>query len=179
MNEINKINLSEQTKFRLDEISKIENYFIEEINQRKSCSKKLSKYVAVFDYIDQALIVLSATSGGVSIILFTSIVGAPVGIASANLTLFFSLTTGIVKKALNITRNKKKKHDKILMLAKSKLNSIETLISHALIDMEIIHKEFITILNEKDRYKKMKDNLRSENEKYVSNYTSCKQRIKL
>ena len=65
------------------------------------------------------------------------------------------------------------------MLAKSKLNSIETLISHALIDMEIIHKEFITILNEKDRYKKMKDNLRSENEKYVSNYTSCKQRIKL
>ena len=89
MDKINKINLSEQTKFRLDEISKIENYFIEEINQRKSCSKKLSKYVAVFDYIDQALIVLSATSGGVSIISFTSIIGAPVGIASASLTLFF------------------------------------------------------------------------------------------
>ena len=86
---IDKTNLTNQTKFRLDEISKIENYFIEEINQRKSCSKKLSKYVAVFDYIDQALIVLSATSGGVSIILFTSIVGAPVGIASASLTLSF------------------------------------------------------------------------------------------
>ena len=86
---IDKINLTNQTKFRLDEISKIENYFIEEINQRKLCSKKLSKYVAAFDYIDQALIVLSATSGGVSIILFTSIVGAPVGIASAGLTLFF------------------------------------------------------------------------------------------
>ena len=92
-----KADLSEQIKFRLDEISKIENYFIEEINQRKSCSKKLSKYVAVFDYIDQALIVLSATSGGVSIISFTSIVGAPVGIASAILTLFVSPTTGIVK----------------------------------------------------------------------------------
>ena len=65
---IDKTNLTNQTKFRLDEISKIENYFIEEINQRKSCSKKLSKYVAVFDYIDQALIVLSTTSGGVSII---------------------------------------------------------------------------------------------------------------
>ena len=86
---IDKTNLTNQTKFRLDEISKIENYFIEEINQRKSCSKKLSKYVAVFDYIDQALIVLSATSGGVSIILFTSIVGAPVGITSASLTFFF------------------------------------------------------------------------------------------
>ena len=84
MNEINKINLSEQTKFRLSEIIGIENYFYQEINQRKSCSKKLSKYVAVFDYIDQALIVLSATSGGVSIISFTSIVGAPVGIALAS-----------------------------------------------------------------------------------------------
>ena len=93
----------------------------------KSCSKILSKYVALFDYIDQALIVLSAASGGVSIISFTSIVGAPVGIASASFTLIFSLTTGIVKKLLNITRNKKKKH-KIFMLAKSKLNSIETLI---------------------------------------------------
>ena len=163
---IDKTDLSEQTKFRLDEISKIENYFIEEINQRKSCSKKLSKYVAAFDYIDKILIVLSATTGGVSICSFTSIVGAPVGIASASFTLFFSLTTGITKKLLNITRKKKKKHDKILMLAKSKLNSIETLISQALIDMEISHEEFITILKEKDKYEKMKENLRSENEEY-------------
>ena len=74
---IEKTNLTNQTKFRLHEISKIENHFIEEINQRKSCSEKLSKYVAVFDYIYQALIVLSAPSGGVSIILFTSIFGAP------------------------------------------------------------------------------------------------------
>ena len=79
---------------------------------------------------------------------------------------FFSLTTGIVKKLLNITRNKKKKHDKILILAKSKLNSIETLVSQALIGMEISNEEFITILKEKDTYEKMKDNLRSENQKY-------------
>ena len=76
---IDKTNLPNKTKFRLDEISKIEKYFHEEINQTKSCSKKLSKYVAVFDYINQALIILSATSGGASIILFTSIVGAPLG----------------------------------------------------------------------------------------------------
>ena len=94
---IDKTSLTNQTKFQLDKISKIENYFIEQINQRKPCSKKLSKYVAVFDYIDQALIVLNATSIGVSIISFTSIAGAPVGIASAILTLFFSPTTGIVK----------------------------------------------------------------------------------
>ena len=122
---IDRTDLSEQTKFRLDEISKIENYFHEEINQRKPCSKKLSKYVAAFDYIDKTLIVLSATTGGVSICSFTSIVGAPVGIASASFTLIFSLTTGIVKKLLNITRNKKKKHNKILMLAKSKLNRLK------------------------------------------------------
>ena len=163
---IDKTGLTNQTKFRLDEISKIENYFIEEINQRKSCSKKLSKYVAVFDYIDKILIVLSATTGGVSIISFTSIIGAPVGIASASFTLIFSLTTGIVKKLLNITRKKKKKHDKILMLAKNKLNSIEKLMSQALIGMEISHEEFITILKAKNKYEKMEDNLRSENEKY-------------
>ena len=158
--------VTNQTKFRLDEISKISNYLIEQINQRNSCSKKLSKYVAVFDYIDQALTVLSATSGRVSIISFTSIDVAPVEIASVSLPSFFSLTTEIVKALLNITRNRKKKHDRILMLAKSKLNSIETLISQALFDMEICHEEFIIILKEKDNDEKMKDNLRSENAKY-------------
>ena len=163
---IDKTNLSEQTKFRLSEIIGIENYFYQEINQRKSCSKKLNKYVTTFDYIDKILIVLSATSSGVSIISFTSIIGAPVGIASASLTLIFSLTTGIVKKLLNITRNKKEKHDKILMLAKTKLNSIGTLISQALIDMGISHEEFVTIFKEKDKYEEMKENLKSENEEY-------------
>ena len=110
MNEINKTNLSEKIKFRLSEIIGIENYFHQEINQRKSCSKKLSKYVAAFDYIDKILIVSSATSGGVCIILSVSAVGPPVGIAGANFTLIFSLTTRIIKKLLNI-RSKKKKHE--------------------------------------------------------------------
>ena len=108
---IDKTDSSEQTKLRLDEVSKIESYFIEEINQRKSCSQKLNKCVTTFHYIDKMLIVLSATTGGVSIISFTSIIGAPVGIASASFTLIFSLTTGVVKKLLNITRKIKKKHD--------------------------------------------------------------------
>ena len=58
MNEIDRTNLTGQKKFRLNEISKIENYFHKEINQRKSCSKKLSKYVAAFDYKDKVLIVI-------------------------------------------------------------------------------------------------------------------------
>ena len=162
MDEIGKIKLSDQTKFRLYEIKRIENYFINEINERKPCSKKLSKYVTTFDYIDKILIILSTTSGGISTISFTSIIGEPAGIASASFTLIFSIITGIIKKLLNITRSKKKKHDKILMLAKSKFSSIEILISQALNDMEIIHKEFITIFEEKDRYEKIKENIRDK-----------------
>ena len=122
---IDKTNLTNQTKFWLDEISKIENYFIKEINQRKSCSKKLSKYVAVFDYIDKILIVLSATTGGVSICSFTSIVGAPVGIASASFNLIFSLTTGITKKLLNVTRKKRKSMIKLLCWLKVNLIALK------------------------------------------------------
>ena len=115
---IDKTNLTDQTKFRLSEISKIKKYFNSEINQRKSCSKTLSKYAASFDYIDKILIVLSATSGGVCIIYSKTVIGAPAGIASASFTSIFFLTTGIIKKLLSVTRNKKKKHDTILVLAK-------------------------------------------------------------
>ena len=116
---IDKSNLTEQTRFRLSEIIGIENYFNPEINQRKSYSKKLSKYVTTFDYIDKILIILSATSGGVLIISFKSIIGVPAGIASASFCLIFSVTTGIIKKLLGTIRMKKKKHDKNLVLAKS------------------------------------------------------------
>ena len=149
MDEIDKTNLTKQTKIRLNKITEIENYFHQEINQRKSCSEKLSKYVIAFDYIDKFLIVLSATSGGVSIISFKSVFGASVAIASASFTLIFSLTTRIVWKLLSITRNKKKKHDKILILAESKFNSIE----------------FVAFFKEKDKHDKMKENVRNVNEK--------------
>ena len=88
--------------------SKIENYFNQEINQRELCSKKLSKYVAAFDYIDKVLIVLSTASGGVSIISFVSVAGAPIGIAGASFTLIFSLTTWKIK----VTKHNKKQKEK-------------------------------------------------------------------
>ena len=104
MHEIDKNKLSNQTKSRLYKLKKVENYFINEINETKSCSTKLNKYVTIFDYIDKILIILSVTTGGVSINSFTSVIGAPVGIASTSFTLIFSLTTGIIKKLLIITR---------------------------------------------------------------------------
>ena len=160
MHEIDQTKLTDQTKFRLYEVKKIDNCFINDINQQKAYRKKLSRYVTIFDYIDKILIVLSATTSGVSIISFTSTIGKSVGIVSASFTLIFSLTTGIIKKLLNMTINKKKKHDQS---AKSKFNSIETLISQALIDLDISHEEFIIILHEKDKYERMKYNLISEN----------------
>ena len=123
----------------------------------------MSRYVTIFDYIDKILIVLSATTSGVSIISFTSTtIGESVGVVSASFTLIFSLTTGIIKKLLNMTINKKKNYDQSLMLAESKFNSIETLISQALGDLDISHEEFIMILKEKHKYEKMKYNLISK-----------------
>ena len=162
MHEIDKTKLTDQTKFRLYEIKNIEHDFINEINQQKSYSEKLNRYVTISDYIDKILIVLSATTRGISIISFTTAIGVPVGIASASFTLLFSLTTEIIKKLLDITRRKKKKHDQILMLAESKFISIETLTSQALGDLDISHEEFIMILKEKDRYERMKYNLIGE-----------------
>ena len=101
----------------------------------------------------------------VHIISFTSVIGDPVGIASASFTLGFSLTTGIIKKLLNITRKKKNNHGKILVLAKSKLSSIETLVSQSLIGMEISHEDFIATLKKKGKYEKVKENLMNGNEK--------------
>ena len=165
MDEIDKTKLPDPKKFRLDEIKMIELYFHEEINQKNLSSKKLSKYVTTFSYIGKILIVLNATTGGVCIFSYATVVGAPIGIASSGFTVLFSLATGITKKLLKTTRNKKKKHDKILMLAKSKFNNIESLVSKALIDMEISHEQFVTILKEKEKYEKDKENVRNISEK--------------
>ena len=125
----------------------------------------MSKYTAALDYTDKTLIVLSATSGGISIIAFTNVIGIPTGVISASLTLVFSLTTGTIKKLLKETRKKKKKHSKIIMLAQSKLNSIETLISQTLIDLEVSHEEFKTTVNEKEKYDQMKASIRNKKDK--------------
>ena len=122
-------------------------------------SKRLSKYIATFHYYDKTLVVLSATSRGISIVAFESVIGGSVGIASASLNLIFSLTSGI-KKLLNITKKKKKKHKKIVMLARRKLSSIGTVISQALTDLEISHEEYKTITDEEENYRRLKEKVR-------------------
>ena len=148
------------TKFRLDEINKIKNYLNSEIKERKDIVKKISKYIVAFDYADKLFIMLSASFDTLSIVSYATVVGIPVGIAGTSLTVIFTVTTGAVKKILNITRKKTKKHDKMITLARNKLNIITTLISQALIDFDISHEEFSKIIYEKNNYEKMKDNIR-------------------
>ena len=145
---LNAVLLSDLQQFRLNKINEIKDYFVAEIKERELMSKRLSKYIASFDYFDKSLIVLSVTTGSISIASFATVIGAPVGIISASFSLAFSISTGIIKKLLKTTRNKKKKHNKIVMLARSKLNSIESKISEALINNEISHEDFMTIINE-------------------------------
>ena len=106
-------NLSNE-QFRLNKISEIEEYLVAEIKERELMSKKPSKYISFFDYFDQSLIILSVTSGGVSIASFATAIGAPIGITSASFSLKFSLRTGLVKKLLKATRNKKRSIIKLL-----------------------------------------------------------------
>ena len=115
-------------------------------------SKRLSKYITCFDDFDKSLIVLSVTTGSISLASFAAVIGALVVVMSTSCSLACSITTGIVKKLLKTTRNKKKKHNTIVMLSRSKLNSIESKISEALINNETSHEDFMTIINEEKKY---------------------------
>ena len=129
---------SNEQQFRLNKINEIKDYFVAEIKKRELLSKRLSKYIASFDYLEKSLIVLSVATGRISTASFATVIGAPVRMMSASCSLAFSITTGIVKMVLKTTRNKKKKH---VMLARSKLNSIESKISETLINNEISHED--------------------------------------
>ena len=122
--------------------------------------KRCSKYIASFRYFDKSLIVLSVTTGSISIASFAIVTGAPVGIVSASFSLAFSMSTGIIKNLLKTTRNKKKKHSKVLMLARSKSNGRESKISEALINNEINHEDFMTTINERKKYWALKESIR-------------------
>ena len=158
----NIIELTDTTnKYRLDEINKIRDYFDNEIKERKDITKKLNKYLVSFDYLDKIFITLSASFGTLSIASYASVVGIPAGITGASLTLVFTLGTGISKSLLKVTKKRKKKHNKIIVLPKSKLSDIETLLSSALNDSKISHEKFSNIVIEKNIYENIKENIKS------------------
>ena len=148
-------------KYRLDEINKIRDYFNTEIKERKDIIKKLNEYLVSFDYLDKIFITLSTSFGTLSIASYASAVGIPAGITGASLSLVFTLGTGISKSLLNLTKKRKKKHNKIFVLAKNKLNTIDTLLSSALNDSKISHEEFSNIITEKNIYENIKENIKN------------------
>ena len=153
-------NSNTANKYRLDEINKIRDYFNNEIKERKDIIKKLNKYLVSFDCLDKIFIALSASFGTLSIASYASVLGTPAGIAGSSLTLIFTIGTGISKSLLKLTKKRKKKHNKIIVLAKNKLNTINTLLSKALNDSEISHEEFTNIITEINIYENIKENIK-------------------
>ena len=151
--------LERVNNYRLNQIDKIKDYFNNEINERKDKIKKLNKYIVSFDYLDKIFITLSASFGTLSIASHAAIVGILVGIAGSSLTLIFTISTGVNNKII--------KH-KIIALAKSKLNTIDMLLSSALNDSKISHEEFTNIIAEKNMYENMKENIKEIKEEEKS-----------
>ena len=151
--------LRDQEQFRLNKINEIKAYFAAEIKERELMNKRLSKYIAFFDYFGKSLIVFSVTTGSISIASFATVTGTPVGMVSASFSLAFSISTWVAKKLLKTTRNKKKKHNKTVMLARSKLNSIESKISEALINNDISFEDFMTIINGEKKDRELKESI--------------------
>ena len=156
-----KMNNVTANKYRLDEINKIRDYFNNEIKERKDIIKRLNKYIVSFDYLDKIFVTLSASFGTLSITSYASVVGIPAGITGTSLTLVFTIGTSISKSLLKLTKKRKKKHNKIIVLAKNKLNTIDTLLSSALNESEISHEEVTNIINEENIYEIIKENIKS------------------
>ena len=157
---MNNLELTDVSKYRLDEKNKIKEYFDNEIKERKDIIKKLNKYLVSFDYLDKIFIALSASFATLSIASYAAVVGIPVGIAGSSLTLIITISTGINKSLLKVIKKRKKKHNKIIALAKSKLNMIDILLSSALNDSKISHEEFTNIIDEKNIYENIKENIK-------------------
>ena len=142
-------------EFRLKNISETRNYFLEEIKQNKLMSRKHKNVCATLNYIEHFLILASTITGCTSISAFASLIGIPIRVTSSAIRLKTCAITAESKKYKPITIKKKKIHDKIALLAKSKVNSIEVLISKALIDSLISHDEFVLINNVLREYNKV------------------------
>ena len=158
------INLTEENisqEFRLKNIDETRNYLIEQINRNELMSKKHEKVCTALNYIENFLILGSTITGRVSVSDFASLVGIPIGIMSSAIGLKVCAITSGIEKYNSMIKKKKKMHDKIVLLAKSKLNGIEVLISKALFDSVISHDEFVLINIFLQEYDESKEEIRN------------------
>ena len=146
-------NLNDQQQFRLNKI----------VYSGELMRKRLGKHIASFEYFDKSLIVLSLTICSASVASFSTIIGASVEIVRASFSLVFSVFRGIVKKLLKTKTNENKKHNKIVMVTRGKLNKIESKISEAFISSKISRQDFMPIINEAKKYRELKERIRMMN----------------
>ena len=152
-------------EFRLKNMDATKNYFIDEIKQNELMSKKHKKVCTTLNYIEHFFILASTITGCVSISAFSSLIGIPIGIKSSAIGLKICAIAAGIKTYKSTIKKKKKKHDKIVLLGKSKLNSIEVLISKALIDSVISNDEFVLINNVLKEYEGIKEEIKYSNNK--------------
>ena len=152
-------------EFRLKNMDAKKNYFIDEIKQNELMSKKHKKVCTTLNYIEHFFILASTITGCVSVPAFSSLIGIPIGIKSFAIGLKICAIAAGIKTYKSTIKKKKKKHDKIVLLGKSKLNSIEVLISKALIDSVISNDEFILINNVLKEYEGIKEEIKYSNNK--------------
>ena len=133
-------NISQE--FRLKNIDETSNCFLEEIKKNELMSKKDKKVCTTLNYIEHFLILASTIKGCISIYAFASLIGIPIGIMSSAIGLKICAITAGIKKYKPMIKNKKKKHDKTILIGKSKLTSVEVLISQTFIDSATSHDEF-------------------------------------
>ena len=144
-------------------IDETRNYFFEKTEQNELMSKKHKKVCMTLNYIEHFLILASTAIGYTSISAFASLVGIPIGITSSAIGLKICTISAGIKTIKSIIKQKKKKHDKIVLLTKTKLSSIEILISKSLIDSNISYDEFISINNVLKEYDDIKKEIRNLN----------------
>ena len=135
-------NISQE--FRLKNINETRKYFLEEIGKSELISRKHKNLCTTLNYIEHFLIlaILATITGCISISVFSSLLGIPIGITSFSVGIKNCAIAARIKNYKSIIKKKKKKHNKVVLLAKSKLNSKEFLIYKALIDLNIIHDNF-------------------------------------
>ena len=148
--------------YRLTKLSEIEAYFLNEIEVREQIAKKMKRFNTITGIVDTGLITSTVITGGISIAAFASSAGLPVGIALSGTSPLLSLATAITQNSFKISIVKQEKHDSIKLLAQSKLDSIANIISQAMQDGDISPTEFHKVLQEVEKYRKLKDDIRNQ-----------------
>ena len=158
-------------KYRLQKIGEIETFFLHEIEEREKLAKKFRRIGNSILIVDTGLIITTVISGSASIATISSGVAIPIGIVLTGTSLLLSIATTVTRKSLNAIRVKQKKHDQIILLAQTKLESIQDIISKALTDGNISDLEFERILSELDRYRTLKQEVRNKAKKKSESIT--------